>query len=465
MNQPVRKTPFKLFPINKSNDGKYSYFDSSPIITFEFNQNLSRLITSSSLRLCGKFKVFNNNDQKQLPANRFDLNGSANASPESYEQVAYIDDRIAVQSVIESVSVSNMRGNMLEQAKNYNRNMASFVGATSSYKNLCSYDNMLFTSTANNDVMARECSSEIEFALPFKNGYFSSNPGISLESGLQIKVNLAADAQVLFGLSAQNFVYQLENLFLAGDYLELAKPVKGLDEDYSAYYNFQNVMSSGNDHQNLNINLRMVNTLYNNFLPSAWTNNFGFSGFSTATLLNNNAGVYSVADIKRYNFNRGAVRYPANYEVNEVDANRDDVFQAFRSRKYLNAIFPYAMMENAVISPDTEKLKDLVDLRTDFNNTPQACDQGLYPKWVFNATGNGTPWSKSADQYEKAANVYGLGNRLDALFTGESADYSGASLNYNIESELDNTSNNVFIYALASTELMSDKMGNVVAIN
>lgn len=459
--KPVRKSGFKMFPINKSNSG-YSYYNSSPILTWEFNENDSRLIQSSSLRFCGKFKIINPQLNNHLPANKFDV-GDISTDIKSYEEVAYIDDRTSVNSIIENISVSNMNGSMLEQAKNYNRNMSSMISASTSYKSLCSSANMDLTSTCNNDVISRECASKIEFALPLSNGFFASNAQIDLTNGLQIKLNLASDSQVIYGLNGSDYVYQLDNVFLMGDYIELSGPIKGLDLAYSAYYNYQNVMNSGNDHQNLNINLAMVNAIYTNFIPSVWSNNFAYNSFSTCPILNKDSD-YKEAKIKQYTLNRGAIRYPSNYEVNERKANDDGVFQSFRSRKYLNSIFPYYLNKNCLISPESEAVGTIVEARTNWLKTPQSTDQGLVPKWEKSNLGS---WDRPLgdNKYEKAANVFGIGIALDQLAVGQSSNYANASYNYNIESELDNHPNNVFVYCLASTELAKDKSGRIIAVN
>jgi len=457
----IQKLPFKLFPVNKSNSGVYSYYKSSPIMTFDFNENTTRLISSKSLFLCGKFRLINENGKDQRPANRFDVNGTKQADVASYEEVAYIDDRIAVNSVIDTVSVSSMRGNMYEQAKNYHRNMASSIGATTSYKDLCSYQNMTLSACANNDVIAREISSDIEFALPLKNGYFTSNPLISLERGLSIKINLAADSQVIYGLSGQNYKYELESVFLMGDYLVMDQELKGLDAAYTSFYNFMNVMQSSNDHNNINIQLQAVNTLYHNFVPAEWSNNDSYNSFSTCPLLNKD-GDYKVATVKQYTVNRGAIRYPNNYSVDEAKLNKVNSFQTLRSRQYLDAIYPFALNKKCLISPESEQLDYMVDARETDTTTPQSTDQGLVKAWEKDdASGK---WSRTGN-IEKAAHVYGIGARLDGLFAGASSNYANASYNYSIESDLDNQSNNVYIYALASTEFVSDKLGNVVAVN
>ena len=460
--RPTQKLPFKMYPLNKSTTGTYSYFEASPIITFQFAQNVSRLINSNSLYLCGKMKIMHKQG-KQLPANRYDLNGSASDDVLGYEQVAYMDDRIGVNSFLESVTVGDLQGSMYEQAKNYNRNLSSAIAITNSYKSLCTYGNMSLTSCANNDVMARECSSEIEFAIPLSCGYLQSNASIPLERGLELKVNLAGDSQVIYGLSGQNYVYQLSNVFLMGDYFMLNKPLKGLQLNYSSYHNFQNVMSSGNDHQNIQLHLSMVNNLFHNFVPANWTNNFAYNSFSTCPIMNstNDANGYALADMKQYNINRGAVRYPNNYLVTERDANAAGAFQTIRSRHYLNSIFPYNKNKSCLISPQSESRTDMIMERTDPKKTPQSTDQGLVRRW---AKANAGAWTRSG-AYEKASQVWGIGVTLDALHVRQYANYANSSYNYSIESDLDNTATNVFVFCTAVTELESGKGHQIIAVN
>ena len=192
-----------------------------------------------------------NRNGKQMPANRFDLNGSAGNDVLGYEQCAYMDDRIGVNSLFEVVRVGDLQGSMYEEQKNYHRNMSSVIAITNSYKSMCSYGNMSLSSCANNDVMSRECSSEIEFAIPISCGYIQSNAMLPLERGLEIQLNFAADSQVLYGLSAGNMVFECSNLFVMGDYYALSKPLTGLQLNYSSYKNYFRPLSSGNDKQNL----------------------------------------------------------------------------------------------------------------------------------------------------------------------------------------------------------------------
>lgn len=454
----IQKLPFKLYPVNKSNSGKYTYYKSSPILTFEFNENTTRLIDSKSLFICGKFRLINESGKKQRPANRFDVNGSDDTIS-SFEEVCYIDDRISVNSVLDTISVSSMRGNMAEQASQYNRNLASSIAATTSYKDLCSYQNMTLTSCANNDVIAREVSGDIEFALPLQNGYFVSNKLISLERGLQIKINLAEDSKVIYGVSGSNYKYELEGVFLMGDYLILEDELKGLDAAYTSLYNFRNVMNSSNDHNNINIQLGAVNTIYHNFVPDSWSNNTSYNSFSTCPLLK--SGFSEVAKINQYTINRGAVRYPNNYSVDESEINKEESFQTLRSRQYLNAIRPFFLNKKSLISPSSEQLNYMVDPRESDLRTPQSTDQGLVKAWKKSKEG---VWSRSGS-VEKSAHVFGIGVQLDGLFANSSSNYKNASYNYSIESELENETNNVYIFALASTEFVTDRLGNVIAVN
>ena len=101
--------------------------------------------------------------------------------------------------------------------------------------------------------------------------------------------------------------------------------------------------------------------------------------------------------------------------------------------------------------PDGEALK-----------TPQSADGGFVKSWTRGGAGN-LPTRTGA--FEKAADVFGTGVRMDDLGIDESLDYSAASFNYNIESQLDNTTNNTYTMVLAKVRVMTDGQGNLVAAN
>jgi len=463
----VETIPFKLFPVNKAQDNAYSYHKSSPILTFEFNENFQRVIDPSSLRLCGRLRVYNQNStgaSNQAPANRFDV-APLNATQQENEYVCYLDDRVSVSSAISQVNVANLKGNLYEQFKNYNRAMASQMAVTASYKDLCSLYQMTFGSVPNNDCIARKCSGDIPFALRLMTGYLSNPEPISLASaGLSLSINLTSTSNAVYGLNAEDFVYELRDVFLMGKYMVLEKPISSSRDEieYDSAYNYLSIVNSGNDHNNLNLNLQRCSFIYQNFLPSAWNNNFNYNGFSTPELLELNAGNYEAKKLERVTFNRGAVRFPYNYDLDFEKTNRDGAFQALRSRTFLNAIFAFAENRNCSISPTTENVALMVEPRTQWLKTPQSADQGLVNGWTF--PGQNTDWDRNGG-VEKSARVYGIGLRLDNLFAGEAQDYSQASYNYSLKSELDSTVNNTNVFVMAQTVVVSDSMGNLVASN
>ena len=162
----------------------------------------------------------------------------------------------------------------------------------------------------------------------------------------------------------------------------------------------------------------------------------------------------------RYNINRGSIRFPLYYAIDETNANKNDVYQTIRSREYLNSIVPYDKISSSLISPDTEKRSEMVMARTNWLKTPQSTDQGLTPSWVKNNSGQ---WSREGD-VEKAANCFGIGTNYDQLFVRSFTDFSNASYNWNLESEVDNTTNNCTVFCTAVTKLQgAGSKGQIVA--
>ena len=79
----VKKTAFVMYPINKSTSG-YSYKNGNATINIQFSRNATRVLSSSSLRLCGRMNIVGKN-ASQMPANHFDMPGAMQASVDTYE--------------------------------------------------------------------------------------------------------------------------------------------------------------------------------------------------------------------------------------------------------------------------------------------------------------------------------------------------------------------------------------------
>jgi len=458
----VQSQNFKLFPINKSQNGSYSFSNNSPVITFSFNENNMRVIQTSTMKLCGKVRIFQKNDGgvNRLPANRFDLNCSADQT--NNEKVCYLDPRVSINSMLSVVNCSNMKNNILEQVRNYNRNLSSLIPVMSSFKDLNSKNQHSYASYPNMDCMSRVCQSDVPFCLPVRTGYLDSSPNIMLNNnGFQLELNLDSNNMCLFGLNAQDFEIEFRDLYLTGRYLILDQPLPSgpVQDEYSSFHNNMVVLNSGNDHTNINLQLKEVNTIYHNTIPSAWLSSFSHNSLSTPSLMNFDTD-YTRVDVNKIDFNRGAIRFPLQYSLDETKANRAGCFQALRSRYFLNSIFPYAKNKKCAISPESEDVQTMVEARTDFKKTPQSLDQGLVKQWVF--TANST-WNRTGN-VENSGEVFGYGISLDNLHVQASSDYSNASYNFAVDSDVDNTANNQFVFSRAVTQLMGDS-NNVVAMN
>ena len=440
----VSTQPFLLYPTNKAQNGEYSYHASNPVLNFEWNNQQSRAIDRSSLRLYFKLKIFNKDSQNNtnmLPANRYDLQGSAGDQDEN-EYVCYINPRCGPSAVIENVTISNLKGGMFEQMKQYGRSMSSIMSVTSSYKDLSSLYQNTYACHPRSDCMGNVCSGEIPVALRLATGFLSQPEPLMLnQGGIAIKIHLASTSAVLHGLNADKFVYSLSDVYIAGKYLVFDKPAKSSNQvmNYQAYYNYLNIIQSSQDHSNINMNLQRVLQIYTNYCPSQWSNNYSYDSFSTPPLLENNGGVFNELVMDELTINRGAIRYPSNYSINMDKTNRDGSFQALRSRNFLNSIYPYASLRNTLISPYTEDIGSMKPTKAvnagDILKTPQHVDEGLINRFVWQAEGD---WTRNGDP-ESSAHVYGTGIKLDDLNQGEGQDYSQSNYNYSIKSNLNTT--------------------------
>ena len=461
--------PFKIFPVNKSNLNTYNYDEGNPILKMQWNENFSKSIDPKSLRLCGKFRILNKNSAlNQSPANTFDIVGTGGAEQLAQEYVAYIDGRVSVSSIIDTLNIKNLNGNSFEHVTHYNRSLSSLMPVTSSYKDLCSLYGQTFGSQPSNACISRSCAGDIPFALSLKAGYLQNPQPILLSNGgLEISIQLAPTSDVLYGLNANKFTYQISDVYMIGKYLILEDPVSPSNSvtEYSAYYNYLNIVNSGNDHHNIPLNLSRCSQIYQNFVPSTWRTNFSYNTFSTPPLLEAAGAVYSPKKLKSVTFSRGAIRFPYNYDLNFEEVNRNNGYQALRSRTFLNSIFSYAGNRNCSISPFTENVASMVEAAPTLSPaclvTPQHAGQGMVNRWQW---ASGAAWSRTGNP-EKSAHVYGIGLKLDSLNIGESQNYTQASYNYALKSDLDTTVNNSNVFVLASTLVMGNSQGQIVASN
>ena len=459
----IKKQAFVMFPLNKSVSG-YSYATGNPTINIQFSQNLTRVISAPSIKICGRMYI-TGKTASQMPANHFDMAGTKKVSNDTYEQVCYIDDRTGPSSMLQYVQCGDLYGSSYEIIDDYARGTSSINSVTNGYYDMCSKANMSLSAYPNNDAVSREVSGPIEFALAPQLGYIQSNAMIPLTRGFFLKFNLVADAMALYGLDASKFTVRLENVYLMGDYFELDKPLDNIDMTYTSRKHRNGTLNSGNEYLNVDLNLAQVQSIYHNFAPKTWKESYSYNSFSTCPLLETDPGAngFKIAKIKQYNVNRGAIRFPNSYIVDETDINKEtNGFQTLRSRLYLDSIFPYVYNRHCLISPVSEGLSQMVEAPDNDLRTPQSVDFGFNNQWKKDATTG--KWSRTG-QYESASHVFGIGVNYDAMFARQSANFKSASYNYSIQSELDTNPQSIFIYCNAGTALERTSGSQVVAIS
>merc|ERR550537_723213 len=115
----------------------------------------------------------------------------------------------------------------------------------------------------------------------------------------------------------------------------------------------------------LNLNTSKTLSVYHNFLPINFTNNYEEDGYQTPELLNiSNTGKYdTLAPIKRVSFLKGGVLSPVENEIDVTTASNSGRPKSELLINYIDSIKPYSMFNHSLISPQTE-----VQLYTDVNN-------------------------------------------------------------------------------------------------
>lgn len=451
-----------MYPHNAQN--YYSYLERSPEIIFEFSASDMRNIKANSLRFGVRQRIMRK-DTKQTPANRFDVPSINNTdSFGKSEEVVYINERIGVNSVINTLTIGSLDGSTYEQCRQYNRIFSNVVSLLNGYQTMLTLGSHLYTSSTNNDMISRLVSSECESETQLYTGFLKSFDLIDLSKGLRITIQLESDSQVLFGASASNYTYQLYDVYLCGDYVNFSAPVEASNDDYSSYTSFNSVINTSSTHGNLMLNMSQVANLHQSFLPNSWNNNYSFDAFSLCKPMNtDNNGKWDPKNgIQIVTFNKNSVRYPYTYDVNEKLIY--DNFQTVRSKHYISSIVSY--FDNApLLSPFTEQVKYMVTERSDALETPNQADGGMLYKWkkeVDNTTN--LALFKKSDVPEGSRYIYGYGVNYDSTNSGITSNFQNSTFNFNYTTDLNNTSTQIYTTVTSKTMLMNQN-GRVMAVN
>ena len=188
MSNIVQVMKSEILPLNAPSEGKFSFKNGFPLITFQVSQR-EALLDGRSVRLNGKIKLMKNDGTA--------INNNGNTGGAAFNTC--FDSRIGVASVFQQITISSSDGRTLEQIRQYPRWLATNQAYTHSQEDLDSNTQVGSLTASRSATGALIQNEEVSFSIPLRCGLLSGTDGINLSAvnGLLITLELSPDFQAL----------------------------------------------------------------------------------------------------------------------------------------------------------------------------------------------------------------------------------------------------------------------------
>lgn len=307
-------------PSNINSTQKVSYKNGNPIVNFLIGSQ-PHLLDTSSVRISGDIKFFTDADKTK---------------PTTADQLG-IDEKLAIYSIVEKLTITSQRSRqVIETINHYGRFLSSYLPYVASKADKFTHQNGLAGTLPNYEAQKRELvdfpaqTHGNRFCMNLPSGLLSGGNFVPLDSnslgGIEISLNLAPDAQVLYAVNGtttglEEAFYELENLrlhceLIVPDSADAIPPQGQLT--YNAITSYFNVINSTNAVVNFNLGTSRTLGVFMNFCPTKYLNNLGFNSFATTCPLNADG---SQAGIKSVIFTKAGMRMPLSFNL---DTNLKD---------------------------------------------------------------------------------------------------------------------------------------------
>ena len=346
----MSKSNLEITPSNVLSNGRISFRNGNPVISFVIGEQ-SRMLIGKSVRLAGKFRC-----------RLSDTDGATSyVSDAGNGQQLAMSSRLGMYGCIQQVVIrSQQTHQVIEHIRHYNRFMSSYLpvitslqdGMTHNFNSSLQLPNYQAQKLSVVNLPSQETSGSA-FCLPLVCGLFNGVADIPLSGttglrGLLVEVHLDSDTNVLFAqdgttTNLENASYELSDVKLVCEVREEPQPSQKPTNtfEYNSISSYFTSINSSNGIINFNLGLKRVLGCFLNFIQSSNINNLSTDGMATQSLINLDS---TPARTEQVVFTRGGEKFPLEYNIdylgtdgltyNEVDS------QVYRN--YLNSIKNFA---------------------------------------------------------------------------------------------------------------------------
>lgn len=431
----------EIFPTNRASAANtWSYRNGNPTLEFKISQNNRAYLLSKSLYVHFKLRL-------RTAADAYPNNAGADGTAAvEVRQNA----KIGALSVFQSINVSSAVNNAsLERVQNAPRLAATLIPSGASFSSYSTELQLETGATSSDAAQGRRSNSEMEVCCRVMAGIFLLGAEIPLGEfgrgcgGLAIKFNLSPSVEANFGADAGGSYYEVVNpsLTFKLGVVDQLPPISALP--YTSFSSYYNVLSNGDETQNINCALGSVISTFSNFVPTSFIANAIQDGNESYTLRNSPYTDDSLyAPITRYTTLKGGVKFPAQFSVNsqQLVTQSGTTFSArYTAQRELNFL--------SALQPSKDRIETLA------GNISES-GLGVSPTSTENSTRYNT----------LSKHIYGCGSRFDGLGNGAGSNFKQAQFSHRIESSLDGVSPNS-IYSFFLHRNLVNMSSNGIAVS
>lgn len=437
-NYKMTSRYIEIRPDNIPADGKISFKNGFPVLSFTISAQ-DGLLDPATIRIIGDFAAYKDN--------------LASPTPLTDGDAVSMNNRLGIFNVIESLTIRAGRSKMVcENIRHYSKFMNTYMAMTSSlqdqmghlgqscliHPNATAFRKSVVESPNTDAVQTNSFS----FHLPC--GFVQSGNMVNLRpdafGGVIVEMLLQPDSNVLFNEDGSttgigDAHYELSNLKLTCEVSDIPADQLGQGESQGVYqYNtitsLYTSINSTNAQLQYNLALKNVVSAFMTFVPVGDINTLTADGQVTVYPSGNGTSDTELAAIKRVQWLKGGVKYPADFDyvanIEDPENTTSKVVDPQLIQNLIDAVSPDYTNDRLSISP--------VNSNRNYNMVESSTAETSYL------------------QIAEGGSVYGLGVKYGIGGAGE--DFSTEQFGVSIESELQSDNPiGVYIFVKAKSVL------------
>ena len=321
----------EIRPDNIPASGKISFKNGFPVLSFTISAQ-NGMLDPSSIRIVGDFAAYK--DNATTPTRLVDGDGVS------------MNNRLGIYNVIESVTIRAARSKMIcESIRSYSKFMNTYLAVTSSLQDQLGHLSQTCLIQPNVEAFRKSvmenASNKVTQTNPFSFhipcGFCQSGNLVNLREdafgGVQIEFQLQPDSNVLYkrdgtttGIGDAH--YELSNLKLTCEISDIpdSELVNGESQgvyEYNTITSLYTSINSTNAQIQYSLGLSNVISAFMTFMPVSHINTLTADGMATTYPSGNGVSSTALAPIRRVQFLKGGVKYPADFDYvnNIIDTN------------------------------------------------------------------------------------------------------------------------------------------------